>query len=123
MSQTISSPAPKTGQVITYTIAISGQPVTMSLTDTIPAGLTYLPGTLTATQGAVTQSTAPTLKWSGLLSPTPVVTITYAVTVTTASTQTIANTAWLVAGGETISSTATILANGLPIYLPVIMRN
>lgn len=122
MSKTPSSPAPQTGQVITYTIAISGQPVTLGLTDTLPAGLDYVPGTLTATQGVIDESSAPTLHWSGLLSPTPVVTITYAATVITTSPQALANTAWLATGGETISSTATIIANGLPLYLPVIVR-
>ncbi|NTU65484.1 MAG: hypothetical protein HGB05_19305, partial [Chloroflexi bacterium] len=64
------------------------------LTDRVPAGLAFVPGTLTATSGLVTE-TAPTLFWSGVLSPSPLVTITYAAAVVTDARKVIVNTATL----------------------------
>jgi uncharacterized repeat protein (TIGR01451 family) len=111
------------GQPITYTIAIQGLTTAVQLTDEVPAGLSYLPGSLTATVGTVTDTDAPTLRWSGVLSPTPVVTVTYAVTVNTAESRRITNTATIVASGyQTITSTAAIIANPQTLYLPLVMR-
>jgi hypothetical protein len=93
------------------------------LTDRVPAGLAFVPGTLTATSGLVTE-TAPTLLWSGVLSPSPIVTVTYATTVVTDVCQVIVNTANLVVPGYgTLPLDATVIANGFGVYLPVIQRN
>ena len=85
------------GNTVTYTIALrnTGTPFssTMYLTDVVPAGLTYLPGSLSATRGAIDASSAPTLKWTGDMSGTSAITITYAVTVATKVGQTIVNVA------------------------------
>ena len=114
---------PVYGQTVTYTIAVEGLATTVHLTDEVPTGLSYLPGTLTATVGTVTDTNAPTLRWSGVLSPTPAVTVTYAATVNTAETQLITNTATIVASGyQTITSTAAIIANAHTVYLPLVMR-
>jgi hypothetical protein len=95
---------------------------TVYLTDVVPTGLAYIPDTLTATQGAVTAA-ASTLRWSGVLSPTPAVTITYAVTVTAPTAQAITNQAIIAAAGyPPITCTATIIANGYRTYLPLVMR-
>jgi uncharacterized repeat protein (TIGR01451 family) len=111
------------GQPITYTIAVQGLTTTVQLTDEVPAGLSYLPGSLTATLGTVTDTDAPTLRWSGVLSPTPVVTVTYAVTVNTVESRRITNTATIVASGhETITSTASIVANAKILHLPLAVR-
>jgi uncharacterized repeat protein (TIGR01451 family) len=112
------------GQPITYTIAVRGLTTTVQLTDEVPAGLSYLPGSLTATVGTVTETDAPILRWSGVLSPAPVVTVTYAVTVSTAESRRITNTATIVASGyETITSTAAIIANAKTVFLPLAVRN
>jgi len=94
------------------------------LTDTVPDGLSYVSGTLTATAGTVADIAAPTLRWSGVLSPTPTVTVTYAVTVSTTTPQVITNTAVIVAPGyQTISRTATVYATPRRLFLPVVMRD
>jgi uncharacterized repeat protein (TIGR01451 family) len=112
------------GQPVTYTIAVRGITTTVQLTDQVPAGLSYLPGTLTATMGTVTDTGAPTLRWLGVLSSTPLVTITYAVTVNTTESRRITNTATIVASGhETITSTASIVANAKLVHLPLAVRN
>jgi uncharacterized repeat protein (TIGR01451 family) len=122
-----SAAAPPSGSTVTYTIALRniGAPLTttLSLTDTVPLGLAYVPGSLTATLGAPDDSTAPTLRWSGDMSTIAVVSLTYAVTVTTASTQFITNTVTVDAGAAgTYAFGAVIAANGWAVYLPVIRR-
>jgi uncharacterized repeat protein (TIGR01451 family) len=123
-----STGAPTNGQTITYTIVIQnlGVPLTttVNMSDVVPSGLSYLPGTLTATTGTVTE-TAPTLHWSGLLTPTSVVTVTYAVTVSTSITTPLAisNTAHIATSGFQTTTTSFIMVNGLTTYLPVIFRD
>ncbi len=116
---------PQFGETITYTIVLRKTGGTLSetirVTDTIPIGLGYVPNTFTTTLGTIDASNAPTLRWSGMISDTPIVTLTYAVTVTTASSQVISNTA--VIAGESIGTLerrATITVNGRTIFLPLI---
>jgi uncharacterized repeat protein (TIGR01451 family) len=122
------------GQRITYTVSIrnSAGPLTHTvfLTDTIPTGMLYIPGTLTATAGLVTDTEVPTLRWSGVLTPSPVVTITYAaaVTYTTPGSTAllpavITNTAIIAAPGyQSITRTASVHVNWLSVYLPLILK-
>jgi uncharacterized repeat protein (TIGR01451 family) len=122
------------GQRITYTVGIRNRPgplsQTVRLTDTIPSGLSYVPGTLTATTGTVTDTFAPSLRWSGLLTPSADITITYAVTVTPpapGSARTAAfprtNTAVIVAPGyPPVTRTVTVLTNPYHVFLPSVLR-
>ncbi len=115
------------GDTLTYTIALHniGGPATNTtrVTDTLPAGLNYLPGSFAATLGTVDASTAPTLTWQGVLSTTPSVTLTYVVTVSVISPTAITNSA-VIDPGVTASFTrsATIIANGIRLYLPLIFK-
>ncbi len=129
-AKSASTPTPAEGETVTYTVVAQGFTSTVQLTDHVPTGLSYLPGTLTATLGTVDDGEAPTLRWSGVLSPTPAVTVTYAVTVNhyTVGTITlpriISNTAIVAASGyEPISSTATIIVNAYNVYLPAAMTD
>jgi hypothetical protein len=81
-------------------------------------------GTFTATSGIPDDVGTPTLIWSGVLSPTPIVTITYAVTASTLATQAITNNA-VIAPGYTAPFTrsATIVINGWTTYLPIALKN
>jgi uncharacterized repeat protein (TIGR01451 family) len=85
------------GETITYTVqlvntgGLSNQPV--FLADIVPPGLSYVPGSLWASQGTWDDSLAPTLNWQGLLSPSPQITITYQVTATGEITGSIVNQA------------------------------
>jgi uncharacterized repeat protein (TIGR01451 family) len=122
-----SAGTPKYGQTFTYTLLVRSltAPLTATvyMTDVVPSSLSYVSGTFTATTGLVTATMPPTLTWSGVLSPTPVVTVTFAVTVNTDMIQVIANTAVIVAPGyQTITRTTTIIANGYAVYLPLVMR-
>ncbi len=132
----ISSRYASYGERVTYTVGIRNNtgPLheTVLLTDVIQNGLVYVPGTLTATSGIITAMMAPTLTWSGVLTPTPLITVTYAATVTytlsgTATVilpQIITNTAVIAAPGyQTITRTATVRTNWHSIYLPLVLRN
>jgi uncharacterized repeat protein (TIGR01451 family) len=111
------------GERVTFTIQVaSGAPTTYTvrLTDTIPGGISYVPGTLTATVGIVTD-TAGVLQWSGLLSNTSTVNITYEVVVVTSATRLISNTVVIDTGNSgSLTQTGYLYANGFPIYLPLI---
>ena len=121
--KTASTLAPAHGQTVTYTVTIQGITTTVHMTDQVPTGLAYIPGTLTATTGTVDDVSAPVLQWSGVLSPTPAVTITYAVTVSTVTPKVISNTAVIMASGyQTLTPTVTILASGYLIYLPLVLK-
>ncbi len=130
LSPSTKSAAPQvapTGGVITYTLVIrnQGAPLTGTarLTDTLPAGLSYRPGTLHATLGTVDASAAPTLYWAGTLGATRVVTLTYAVTVDTSASQALINTAWLADGaGGVLARSATVFPNGQALYLPLVLK-
>jgi len=114
------------GDVITYTVVVRdlSAPLTATvyLTDALPSGVAYMPGTLSATAG-ITGATPPTLTWTGTLSPATVVTITYAVTVSASDPQVITNSALIaVPGYDALTRTATVRANWLSVYLPFIRR-
>jgi uncharacterized repeat protein (TIGR01451 family) len=128
MQKSVSDRAPTYNNTITYTIAISGGtsvPVTatLSLTDRVPAGLAYVAGSLNASRGTADASGAPTLRWTGVLSPATSATITYRARVTATQPQTITNNAQLSVPGHTqITSRVSIVANPFLGYLPVIRR-
>ena len=114
------------GDLLTYTIALRNTGGTFSdmmrVTDTVPAGLNYLANSLTATLGGVDESSAPLLKWSGIMADTPLVTITYAVTASAASA--ITNTVSIDPGfAGVFTRSATVVVYGARVYLPLIFRN
>ncbi|MBN1659988.1 MAG: DUF11 domain-containing protein [Anaerolineae bacterium] len=122
-----SSRTARTGDVVTYTVRVDAGLAwngTVMMTDTLPAGLDYVPGSLAATSGVVDDSGAPRLTWTGMLTPTPAVTVTYAVTATTEDTGHIVNAATIrPADGTVLTRTAGITVNGFAVYLPVVIRN
>jgi uncharacterized repeat protein (TIGR01451 family) len=113
------------GQHVTYTVGIvnAGGPLsqTVYLTDAVPPGLAYVPDSLTATQGVCRDAAAPTLTWSGTLSPTSAVTVTYVATVTYNAQGAdvvpwpITNQVTIVApGDQTVTRTATVTVTQPP---------
>jgi uncharacterized repeat protein (TIGR01451 family) len=114
------------GDVLTYTIQVASpvpSSTAASLTDVLPPGLTYVSDTLTATMGTVDASHPPTLTWTGLLTPTPLITVTYAAIVDTSLSQVISNTVSITASGsEPVTRTATVLVNPRWVWLPLVLR-
>jgi uncharacterized repeat protein (TIGR01451 family) len=124
----VSQAAAEAGDRLTYTVALrnTGGPFThtVRITDTIPTGLSYLPGSFTATTGSIDDSSAPTLKWSGAMSATPGITLTYVVTVSMPDPAAITNDAIVDPGsGSPFTRSITIVVNGLKVYLPLIFKN
>jgi uncharacterized repeat protein (TIGR01451 family) len=125
--QTVSNRTPLSGENVTFTIVIRGlaAPLTATvyLTDVVPAGLSYVPGTLAATAGTVVP-TDPILRWSGMLSPSPMVTVTYAAKVVATTPTAILHTTIIDAPGyQTLTLDTTLIANGYAIYMPLVTRN
>ena len=133
-TKTVSPPTANFGDVVTYTVGVHNATgplsLTATMTDVLHAGLSYVPGSLTATTGLVDDAAAPLLHWTGTLSPTPHITITYAAVVTypvPGSTiiipSTIVNTAYIAAPNSAeVQRTATLQTHLYHVYLPVIMR-
>jgi uncharacterized repeat protein (TIGR01451 family) len=128
-SKSASNHTPFSGEVVTYTITLrsSGSAFTdtVTLTDTIPAGLNYVPGSLSASLGAPDDSAAPVLRWSGSLGSVTTVTISYAVEVivSSGSRPVIQNTATIQSAATgLLTRSATIIANGYITLLPMIAR-
>jgi len=126
-TKTTNAIIPRFNDVFTYTIHLhnSGSPLTctVTLTDSIPAGLSYIPDSVTATLGTPTYSNGIIL-WSDVLSDISHVIITYTVKVTTEDIQVIHNVATIDAAYIGIyTRTATIIVNGYSVYLPLMLRN
>jgi uncharacterized repeat protein (TIGR01451 family) len=126
-SKTASQTAVQVGEILTYTVQIVNDTGaltnTVNMTDAIPTGLTYIPGSLSASSGSIDDSGAPTLTWTGVLTPTPEITVTYAVTVTAVGPQAITNTVVLGSPGYApVNRSAMVIANGYQVYLPLIIR-
>ncbi len=117
------------GETVTYTIRLIRTGATLdnpiTLTDRVPTGLVYVPGSLSSTAGEVDESGIPTLQWSGAgsLFDHSQVTVTYQAVVATISPAGIKNEAFLDAGnaGEYRFS-STLIVNGKVFYLPIIHR-
>lgn len=127
-TKSASTPVPATGATITYTIAIRNDggalADTVRLTDTLPVGLSYVAGSLAASSGTVDDSAVQTLRWSGTLSNTPDITLTYRAVVVETGVRSISNVAHVDAGSAgSLDRSGTIIANGLKFYLPTLLRN
>jgi uncharacterized repeat protein (TIGR01451 family) len=127
--KTASTITPTLGDTVAYTITVQNltAPLTAAvyITDTIPTGLTYVGGSLDVVGGTGTyNANAPELTWSGVLSPTGAVTMTYQVQVTAVDPGEIVNTATIDAPGyQTITVTETILVNPLQVWVPFVLRS
>jgi uncharacterized repeat protein (TIGR01451 family) len=117
---------PASGEVITYTISLrnSGCPLTNTvfLTDHIPAGLSYIGDTVSASVGDADYADG-SIVWNGALSSTATVVLTYAVTAEAEEPTAIRNTAIIDAGEHgTFTCSTTIFVDGVSAYLPIVSR-
>ena len=111
------------GNTLVYTLTLVGSGVPITLTDAIPAGAAYVAGSASANPAfgsLVHNSTG--ITWTGTLTAAEALQVTFAVTVTTTGPQTIVNRARLRDDQGTMERTATTLANGLEVYLPVVRK-
>jgi uncharacterized repeat protein (TIGR01451 family) len=94
-----STPSADPLEVVTYSLHLNNTGLLVNrpvmITDTIPAGLSYVPGSLHASQGTWSDLLDPILAWQGNLNASQHITITYQVTVTGAVTGSLVNKAIL----------------------------
>ena len=133
-NKNVSTQSADFGDIVTYTVSVENATgplsITAVMTDMLRPGLSYVHGSLTATVGTVNADAAPELTWTGMLSPTPHITITYSAVVTypiPGSTiilpSPIVNTASIAATGyESITRTATLQTHLYRVYLPLVLR-
>ena len=120
---------------VTYTVSIRNGngplPQPVLFTDTVPMGMVYMcQAPLPATTGIVADADAPTLRWSGVLTPSPAITVSYATIVTytlPGSTvvlpSVIINTATIAAPGyQTVTRTASVRIDWQSIHLPLVLK-
>lgn len=138
-SKTASADQVKPDDTVTYTIKLVNtgalSDAFVFLTDTVPDGLSYISGSLTASHGVANDIQNPMLQWQGALTPSNKITITYGVTVTglvdgsTLFTGALLNLAEITGAiSEPLTISETINVTRLPInedsqyYLPLILR-
>lgn len=113
------------GDPVTFVIHISSiTPLndTISLTDPIPSGISFIPGTLTATSGIVNEH-AGVVEWSGVLPESLCVDISYQVLVDTDKTRVINNTVIIDTVIEgLLQRTGSLYANTYTVYMPSLRR-
>ena len=119
---------PASGETITYTIILrnSGHPITSTvfLTDEIPAGLTYVSDTVSASLGDADYVNG-TVLWSGILSSTPTVALTYAGIVEEVEEPTVIRNVATIDAGEygIFTCSNIIIVDGFSVYLPLVLRD
>lgn len=114
------------GSPLTYTLSLLGSGNELVLTDTLPSGVS--PPEDIAWEGTDEEPTynegQHAITWTDLPAVGHQVIIRYSVRVDTGDTAVLTNTASLQeAGGDLSTDTATVIANPLLVFLPIVLRN
>ena len=117
------------GDTLTYTLTLSGPGQPALLWDPLPDNVNYVAGSITSTLSptAVYSPDAKAVVWQGTL-PTYTVQVSFSVTPTVGSlpplslSPPIANTAWLTDTEFSTADSASVVVNGLRLYLPLATR-
>jgi hypothetical protein len=122
----------RNNDTVTFTLAISGVGQNAILWDPVPPSLRYVDGSLTDTLDthAMYSPTASAIVWQGMLpqnGSTQMIRFQATPGITTSPgslllAQPIVNTAWLTDTDQGLSRTATVIINGLHVYLPLVIR-
>jgi len=120
----VSSATADAGDVLTYTITLYGGDATAAITDPVPVGTSYVPGSAGIEPQVGDLTEGPDLiRWTGVLSKHAPLELTFAVIVTEAEPAVIVNVATVDNGFELIQPTAVTIANGLEAYLPIVLKD
>jgi uncharacterized repeat protein (TIGR01451 family) len=117
------------GERITYTIVLyEAVSATLTLTDVIPAPLSYVFGSVNIEPGwkGTVEFPGTFIRWSGLVTGTVPVTITFQVDVPEVGTSVIPITNRALVsrnGAPPVELTARLFLNAFHVYLPVVLRN
>lgn len=109
------------GSIITYTLGLLGAGQSLSLSDSLPGGLSH-PISMNTTSGQLTyNSAARQLTWNGAPASGQAVLITFTVTVTQGGPRMVSNTATLtLPGGTSNTSTANVCVDCYAQWLPLV---
>lgn len=124
---TMSAPTPvQPGDLVDFKLVLS-DPIAapllaLQLTDSLPSGLSLVPGSLAASSGTPSAS-GDTISWNGALRSGKPITITFQAQVSAAisSTTVLINQAQLT-GGRTTTFRSTLIVNGQGVWLPALRR-
>jgi outer membrane protein assembly factor BamB len=126
LEKTVSPTLGNWGTTITYTLSFFGTGNTLTLTDTLPAGVST-PGNFELRGTSVSpsyDSGQHRLTWSDTPAAGQEVAIHYTAVITTNNRQALVNVAKLTSlGGPPITATATVFSNPTQVYLPVVLRD
>jgi uncharacterized repeat protein (TIGR01451 family) len=120
------APPVQPGDVVSFRITLADPLATpvlaLQLTDSLPSGLTYVAGSLSASGGTASES-AGTISWSGTLRSGKPITIAFQAQVSAAISgpTAITNQAQL-SGGRTAIFSNTLIVKGQGIWLPALRR-
>jgi uncharacterized repeat protein (TIGR01451 family) len=126
-SKQVSNPRPSPGETVTYTLRLANiGPILYDvvLTDTLPLNASLVGGSVAASSGAWGTGGG-LLTWTGDVTPTLGVTITYRMAIDAGLVQptAITNAAVLDDGqGHVLTRTATAIVNALELFLPALRR-
>jgi hypothetical protein len=110
------------GGSVTYTLQWSGNGAALTLSDTLPAGLSA-PSGLSVNLGTAQYSAATRqITWSGSPAVGQVVTMSYSVTVQATGPRMLTNTAQLSGSAGSSSASANIFVDSFEIFLPMLRR-
>lgn len=120
----------RNNDTLTYTLILSGPTLSVHLWDPLPASVYYVTDSITSTVAppAVYSPTVRTVVWQGTLPTDTVGMIRFQVTPGIMGTeafslsQPIVNTTWLTETMSGMSASATAIANGWYVNLPLILR-
>ncbi len=124
-SKSVSSATADGGDVLTYTISLLGTGATATITDTIPAGTTYVPNsTQVEPQIGTLSANSNLIHWTGVLPEHTSLELTFAVTVIVTEPIAIVNMAIADNGEESRELAVTTMANDLKssLSLPIVMK-
>ncbi len=129
ISKTASNSTARMGEVLTYTITARDsdapltQAVSMAISDTLPTGLVYYPGLCASSWGNSPTCSPQSIHWQGALSSTIPIVISYTARTTVSQPTALTNEVQVDGGAwGYYTSTVTIIANPLSIYLPLILK-
>jgi uncharacterized repeat protein (TIGR01451 family) len=127
ISFSMSAPAPvQPGALVDFKLilsdAIAPPLLALQLTDSLPSGLAFVPGSLAASSGTPSESGG-TISWNGTLRSGKPITIAFQAKVSSAisGTTILTNQAQL-SGGRTATFRNTLIVNGQGVWLPTLRR-
>lgn len=119
-TKTASTPVPQTGDIFTYTVTLVGSGVPVTVTDTIPAGTEYYPGSVS---GGWFNADLNQVEFTGTLDAGQVHSVLFGVTLVETRTIIVTNTATVVMGSyEPWYPSVIVIANGQSVFLPVVLK-